>query len=72
MIRRLKCDVIQQLPSKQRCMVVLDPSTVDNTNKLVLLLFSIRSFFLSLFQQGPSKKWCMVVRDPSTVDNTNK
>jgi len=35
MIRRLKCDVIQQLPSKQRCMVVLDPSTVDNTNKLI-------------------------------------
>jgi len=36
MIRRLKSDVLQQLPSKQRCMVVLDPTKVDVTNKTIM------------------------------------
>ena len=30
MIRRLKTEVIQQLPSKQRQMVILDPSSVKS------------------------------------------
>jgi len=33
MIRRLKSEVLKQLPSKQRCMVVLDPTVVDASNK---------------------------------------
>ena len=32
MIRRLKSDVLQQLPAKQRCMVVLDPGSVDSSS----------------------------------------
>jgi len=35
MIRRLKSDVLQQLPSKQRCLVVLDPAGVDTSNKIM-------------------------------------
>jgi len=35
MIRRLKTDVLTQLPSKQRCMVVLDPAGVDTASKIM-------------------------------------
>ena len=33
MVRRLKQDVLKQLPSKQRCMVVLDPGGVQSNSK---------------------------------------
>jgi len=35
MIRRLKTDVLEQLPSKQRCLVVLDPAGVDTSSKVM-------------------------------------
>merc|ERR1712142_153204 len=35
MIRRLKSDVLEQLPSKQRCLVVLDPAGVDTSSKVM-------------------------------------
>eukprot|EP00092_Neocalanus_flemingeri_P016312 GFUD01017657.1.p1 GENE.GFUD01017657.1~~GFUD01017657.1.p1 ORF type:complete len:811 (-),score=228.30 GFUD01017657.1:63-2438(-) len=35
MVRRLKTEVLQQLPSKQRCMVVLDPAGVDTASKVM-------------------------------------
>jgi len=35
MIRRLKAEVLTQLPSKQRCLVVLDPAGVDTTSKIM-------------------------------------
>jgi len=35
MIRRLKTEVLQQLPSKQRCLVVLDPAGVDTASKVM-------------------------------------
>ena len=35
MIRRMKTDVLTQLPSKQRKMVILDPSLVKSKTKLM-------------------------------------
>jgi len=35
MIRRLKAEVLQQLPTKQRCLVVLDPAGVDTGSKIM-------------------------------------
>jgi len=35
MVRRLKTEVLTQLPSKQRCMVVLDPGGVNTSSKVM-------------------------------------
>jgi len=35
MIRRLKTEVLKQLPSKQRCLIVLDPAGVDTASKVM-------------------------------------
>ena len=33
MVRRLKSDVLKQLPAKQRCVIVLDPAAVDSSSR---------------------------------------
>ncbi len=37
MVRRLKSDVLKQLPAKQRCVIILDPAAVDSSSRYLPL-----------------------------------